>query len=173
MLRYFVPLLASSLCLLAACIPSYNWRQVQMPDVGVKALLPCKPDQGSQQITLAGQDAPMHILGCQADDALFVLARVNVGSADKLLAAQAQWQSALLGKIQAQPPQLSEYLVKGASALPKPVRLQAQGRRPDGSKVVAHALWFAQGTSLYHAVVYTNKSNVQAVETFFSGIELP
>jgi hypothetical protein len=173
MLRYFVTLLASSICFLAACSPSYNWRQVQMQDTGLKALLPCKPDQGSQAITLAGQDAPMHMLGCQADDALFVLARVNMGSADKLPAAQAQWQSALLGKIQAQPPQFFEFDVKEADMQPKPVRLQALGQRQDGGQVVAHALWFAQGTHLYHAVVYANKHNVDAVQTFFSGIELP
>jgi hypothetical protein len=173
MLRYIVPLLTGSICFLAACSPSYNWRQATMPDTGLSALLPCKPDQGSQRITLAGQDTQMQMLGCKADDALFVLARVNMGRVDRLLAAQAQWQSALLGKILAQPPQLSEFAVKGASPLPKPVRLQALGRRQDGGKIVAYGLWFVQGTNLYHAVVYADKPITQAAETFFSGIELP
>jgi len=61
--------------------------------------------------------------------------------------------------------------------LPQSVRTVAQGQRPDGSAVVAQAVWFARAAGpqvrLYHAVVYTAKPRPEVADQFFAGLALP
>ena len=63
------------------------------------------------------------------------------------------------------------------AALPQSVRTVAQGQRPDGSAVVAQAVWFARAAGpqvrLYHAVVYTAKPRPEVADQFFAGLALP
>jgi hypothetical protein len=172
MLRFMVLIVGACAWLISACSPTYNWREVRMSGAEVTVLLPCKPDHGSKKMNLAAQEIEIQMAGCEADGALFAIAHGKLGNADKLAEVQSQWQSAMLGNMQAQSPKLSWYLVKGTSGQQKTIRLVAQGKRQDGSAVVAHALWFAREAHLYHAVVYTDKPSAEAVETFFSGIEL-
>jgi hypothetical protein len=172
MLRYFLHLIAGTLFLLAACNPVYNWREINLPQAELKVLLPCKPDQGHRAIPLAGLTVEMQMAGCEAGAGLFVLAHVDLGETGKTEAALEQWKAAMLGNMQARDVTLrSAVMIKGASTKPAPIRLDAVGKRPDGSAVVAQAMWFARGAHLYHAVVYADKLSQDVVDAFFSGIE--
>jgi hypothetical protein len=172
MLRLILLLLAGSTLVLAGCSPTYNWREIRWASADLKVLLPCKPDHGSRRMTLAGQDVEIQMMGCEAGAALFAIAHVRVDEPDKIVAAQTQWQTAMLDNMQAQGAQLVPFQSKGANPVPQPVRLSAQGRRQDGSAVMAQAVWFARGPHLYHAVIYADKLSTEVAETFFSGIEL-
>ena len=173
MLRYVVLLLVGITLLVNACSPVYNWREISLPGAGLKLLLPCKPDRGHRTMSLAGQELEMQMAGCEADSALFAIAHVDLGDSGKTEAAMKQWKTVMLGNMQAQESvQLSGFMTQGASTQPQPLRLAAQGRRQDGSAVAAQGVWFARGAHLYHAVVYADKLNQEAVDTFFSGIEL-
>lgn len=170
MSRFFWILLACG-ALLAGCSPTLNWREVRVGSAGLKALLPCKPDQGSRRMTLAGLEVEMQMAGCETGGALFAVAHVDLGDAGKAAATQAQWQAAMLANMQAGTPQLAPYRLKGAAVQPPPLRLSAQGRRADGSAVMAQAVWFVQEKHLYHAVIYADKVGSDAAEPFFSGFE--
>jgi hypothetical protein len=173
MLRYVVLLLVGFTLLVTGCSPVYNWREVSLSKAGLKLLLPCKPDQGHRTMSLGGQALEMQMAGCEADAALFAIAHADLGDSGKTEAAMKQWKTAMLGNMQAQERvQLSDFMTQGASAQPQPLRLAAKGRRQDGSTVAAQGVWFARGAHLYHAVVYADKLNQEAVDTFFSGIEL-
>jgi len=172
MLRSVVLFLVGLTSLVTACSPVYNWREVSLSGAGLKLLLPCKPDQGHRTMLLAGQELEMQMAGCEADSALFAIAHVDLGDSSKTEAAMKQWQTAMLRNMQAQDSvQLSGFITQGASTWPQPLRLAAKGRRQDGSAVAAQGVWFARGAHLYHAVVYADKLNQEAVDTFFSGIE--
>jgi hypothetical protein len=172
MLRLILRLLASSTIVLAGCSPTHNWREVRWVSAELKLLLPCKPDQGSRRMTLAGRDVEIEMMGCEAGSDLFAIAHVQLGDAGSIATVQAHWQTVMLGNMQAQGAQRMSFQSKGASAQPAPVRLSAQGRRPDGSAVMAQGVWFARGPHLYHAVIFADKISLEAAETFFSGIEL-
>ena len=172
MLRYVVLLLVGITLLVAACSPVYNWREVSLSGAGLKLLLPCKPDQGHRTMSLTGQELEMQITGCETGSALFAIAHVDLADSGKTEAAMKQWKAAMLRNMQAQESaQLPGFTTQGASTQPPPVRLTAQGRRQDGSAVAAQGVWFARGAHLYHAVVYADRLNQEAVDTFFSGIE--
>lgn len=157
---------------LAACSPSLNWREVR-PGAELKALLPCKPDQGSRRQSLAGREIEVQMWGCEAAGALYAVSVAELGDASHGLAVQVQWQANLLGNMQAIASTSSAWSLKGANAALEPVRLQARGLRPDGQPVAAEAVWFAHGTRLYHAAIYAERIAPAMSEPFFSGLELP
>lgn len=172
MISFFLLLLAGSTFVLGGCSPTYNWRELHWDSAELKVLLPCKPDKGSRLMTLAGTDAEIQMMGCEAGAALFAIAYVHLGEPEKIAVGQAQWQSAMLSNMQGQGAQSVPVLPKAATAQVAMVRLSAKGRRQDGSPVEAQGVWFARGPKLYHAVIYADKLSPEVAETFFSGIEL-
>jgi len=168
--RIVLFLLAISLGL-AGCSPAFNWREVRPGPGELRALLPCKPDQGSRHLSLAGQDVELEMLGCETGGALFALSHVDMGAENRVEVAQVQWQAAMLGNMQAGAPSIAGFAVKGSGQTFKPVRITAQGRRPDGGAVSAQGVWFARGAHLYHAVIYADKIRPEVTEAFFSGLE--
>lgn len=159
--------------LIAACTPVYNWREVRLPDAGIKLLLPCKPDHAKRTLPLAGQEVELQMAGCEAGAALFAISHVKSKDDSSIQAAQQEWRAAMLRNMQStQEVQMAPIKLAGFTAQPHLVRLEARGRRQDGSAVTAQALWFGHGAHLYHAVVYADKLNLDAVDTFFSSIEL-
>ncbi len=63
---------------LAACTPTFNWREVGFDQAGVSAVLPCKPDRGSRPVQLGGQGLTLSMLGCEAGGAMFTVAMVEL-----------------------------------------------------------------------------------------------
>jgi len=159
--------------LLTACSPALNWREVRIGDAGVKAMLPCKPDHAQRKVALAGRSFEMEMLGCESGAALFAISRVNVESTGALQEVQASWQASSLAAMRAEGSQGQAHQLKHAAKEPAPLRLAAQGSRPDGRPIALQALWFAQGHYLYHAAVYAEKISVEMSGPFFSGLELP
>jgi hypothetical protein len=62
--------------------------------------------------------------------------------------------------------------IKGVTALSANGVL-ANGARPDGSAVVLQAVWFASGTHIFQASIYSDVARPQVAETYFSGLRLP
>jgi hypothetical protein len=159
---------------LTACNPVYNWREVRLEEARVKLMLPCKPDSGSRNLTLAGQNVPIQMTGCETDGALFALAHVEMPDADKASAGLTEWKSIMLSNMQAQADTVitSSRVIKSQGAQIAGIGLNAHGKKEDGQGLQAQAVWFARDVHLYHAVVYADKLNQEAVENFLSGIEL-
>lgn len=126
--------------------------------------------------------------GCEAEGATFAISHLVVEDPSQAGAGLAQWRVAVLARMQATATDAAEaeaeaeagassFVPSGALALPQSLRLQAQGRRSDGSPVAAQAVWFArlegQQARLYHAVVYTATPQTAVADTFFAGLVLP
>ena len=63
--------------------------------------------------------------------------------------------------------------VPGATPNPLAQRMGWSGKRADGSTIAAQATFFTQGTQVYQATVVGTRLDVDAVDTFFSGLKLP
>jgi hypothetical protein len=83
---------ASTVSLLA-CTPTFYWRDVSFEQAPVTALLPCKPDRGSRQVSLAGQQLTMHMAGCEAGGAMFAVALVELKDSQQSQAVLNELQS--------------------------------------------------------------------------------
>lgn len=156
---------------LAGCSPTLNWREMRLASTPLKLMLPCKPDQGSRKMPMAGTEVDMHMSGCEAGGALFAVAWVEVKEAGQTGLALVQWQNAMLANMQATTTQIADFRPKGATETPKGVRVTATGRQQDGRAVQAQGAWFVRGTQVFHAVIYADKLNPDAAEAFFSGLE--
>ena len=161
---------------LAACSPAFNWREVRPDNTRLSFLLPCKPDKAEKVVPLGGQPTTLAMLGCDAGGATFAVAVADLGNTQGAASAApvlARWQQLTLDNMQADPATLSRLALKvaGAAGEPPVVRVQAQGRRVDGSAVTGQAAYFAQGTQVFQVVMYAAKPNLEVADTFFSSLK--
>ncbi|MEO7390952.1 MAG: hypothetical protein ABIU58_02185 [Ramlibacter sp.] len=169
MLRILTTALVS-MALLAACSPTFNWREVRSETGGLRAMMPCKPDKESRVVPMGGRDVDLKVLGCGTGDATFALLSadiVNAGRADEVLG---QWKRATLANLHSVAAREAAFVPAGALALPASLQVVATGRRPDGSRVESHAAYFARGGHVFQAVIYSDRLVPEVAETFFSGI---
>ncbi|MCZ2497023.1 hypothetical protein GN316_09655 [Xylophilus sp. Kf1] len=167
---------------LLACTPTMNWRDVRPSSTRLQALMPCKPDEAVRTVMLDGQTVQMHLAGCDAGGATFVIGWVTT-RADRLGAMLGAWQDSTLSLagIGSGPdtPTGQPFAPAGTRALPQAVRLQGTGRMADGSALALDAAWFADGGGVgalegqaLFAAIYRSASAPDAAATFFSGLRL-
>jgi hypothetical protein len=169
-LRAVAIVAAATVCLLAACSPTFNWREVRPGDTRLALLLPCKPDQAEKIVPLGGRPTALRLLGCDAGGATFAVAVADLGDAARVAEVLTQWQALTLANMKAGAPQVTPLTVKGAAPSPAPVLVKAQGQRADGTAVSGQAAYFAQGTQVFQAVVYAGKLAPDVAETYFASL---
>ena len=159
-----------ALATLAACSPTFNWRDVRPDDTRLSLLMPCKPDKAQKTVPLGGQPTELMLLGCDAGGVTFAVAVADVKDATKVAATLAQWQSATLANIKATPatPGAAFKLTGLASG---GVIVKATGQRANGQAVSSQAAYFAQGSQVFQAVVYADNIAPDAADAFFSGLK--
>ena len=165
-------LLAAALLSLAACSPTFNWREVRAESASLKAMLPCKPDRGARTVPMAGRQVELQVLGCEAGGATFAVLTGDIGDPLRSGEVLAQWRAATLANQRAAPggAQDRPFLPAGAMALAQSLRVSAAGQRADGSKVESQAAYFARGSRVVQAVIYADQVPAEAAETFFAGL---
>lgn len=169
-----------SLTALAACNPTFNWREVRIADTRLAVLLPCKPDAAVRPVTLGVAQVDLHLQGCEAGATVFAIAYMNAPGgmaaqatpAITLPALLSAWQVASLASLHATSPQNSPLRVAGAPDQPPPQKVTVLGQRADGSRVESQAVYFVQGQQLFQALILADHINPDVAETFFSGLKL-
>ena len=169
---------------LAACSPTFNWRDVRPEDTTLAALMPCKPDSAQRKVALGNRPVVIRLLGCDAGGVTFALAVADVGDASGTAAALAQWQNVTLVNMKALPVESPEgarsqrasttapLRVRGAALQPPGVQVTASGQRADGAAVHSQAAYFVHGTQVFQAVIYAVHIKADVAETFFSSLKL-
>ena len=161
---------ALALATLAACNPTFNWRDVRLEDTRLSLLMPCKPDKAQKTVPMASQATELMLLSCDAGGVTFAVAAADVKDASKVAATLAQWQSATLANMNAAPATNAAAL-KIAGAAGDAVLVKATGQRANGQAVGSQAAYFVQGTQVFQAVMYADNISVDVAETFFSGLK--
>ncbi len=157
---------------LAACSPTFNWREVRVESASLKAMLPCKPDKAARTVPMAGRKVELQVRGCDAGGATFAVFTGDIVDPLRSGEVLAQWRAATLANLRSAPAsaQNQPFLPPGAMALAQSLRVTAQGERADGSKVESQAVYFARGSHVVQAVVYADQLPAEAAETFFAGL---
>ena len=167
-MRFFIcaALAAASL---AACNPTFNWRDVRPDGTRLALLMPCKPDKAQRTVPLAGQPTELNLLSCDAGDVTFAITVADVNDVLKADIALAQWQTATLAHIKALPADGATLKLPALSRSAFVVK--ATGQRPNGQPVSSQAAYFAQGSQIFQAVMYADKIAPDVADTFFSGLK--
>jgi hypothetical protein len=134
--------------------------------------MPCKPDEARRDTPLGGAVTPLNMLSCEAGGATFALAWADLGSAERVPAALAQWRAASLISLKAAPDASREWTqtVPGAQLSEG---MEVQGIRHDGSATQARVLYLVKGTRVYQAAIYGAGLGREESTTFFEGLQLP
>ncbi len=159
-----------ALTTLAGCNPTFNWRDVRPENTRHSFLMPCKPETAQKIVPLGGQPTELSLLSCDAGGVTFAVAVADVKEASKVAPVLAQWQSAALANIKATPDALRmPFKLSGLAA--GAVMVKATGQRANGQAVSSQAVYFAQGSQVFQAVVYADKISPDVAETFFSNLK--
>lgn len=158
--------------LVAACSPTFNWREVRAEGTPLRAMFPCKPDKAERSVPLAGHDVTLHALGCDTAGATFVVLFADIGDPAQAGPALDQWRQASLANIRGTASQVQPFAPPGSPAMRQSVRVSAQGQRADGSPVRSEAAYFARGSLVVQAMVFAAQTQPQWVDPFFEGLKL-
>jgi hypothetical protein len=157
--------------MLAACSPTFNWREVRAEPTGLKAMLPCKPDKGARNVPMAGREVSLQVIGCDTGGATFAVMFADFGDGGRAGEVLAQWKVASLSNMRATSSRETPFRPAGALALPQSLQVVASGQRPDGSQVESQAAYFAHGSHVFQAVIYAGRLKPEVTEPFFSGLK--
>lgn len=164
-------LVLCGICLLAACQPTLNWREIRVDSPSLILMLPCKPDRGSRPVNLAGRQVTMSMVGCEAGGTTFALAWTDLPAGLSGPQWIGHWKQATLANMRAAAPALEQPWT--APSLPQGLRVQAAGQRPDGAAIQGQAGYLARGGQVFQAVVYGERLTADAIEPFFAGLKFP
>jgi hypothetical protein len=158
-------------CAVAACSPTFDWREVRTAQGGLAAMLPCKPDKGERTVPMAGLQVSLQALSCGTGGATFAVLAADIEDPARAGEVLAQWKTATLANLHSPSAQETPFQPRGARRLPQSLQVVATGRRADGSKVESHAAYFAAGSHVFQAVIYADRLKPEMAETFFSGLK--
>ena len=155
---------------LAACNPTFNWRDVRPEETRLSLLMPCKPDKAQRTVSMGGQPTALMLLSCDAGGVTFAVAVADVKDASLVKDALVQWQAASLTSLKAS--LATPGTAFKSTGLPSgAVMLSATGKRANGQTVSSQAAYFAQGSQVFQAAIYADKLAPDVADTFFSGLK--
>ena len=160
---------------LAACSPTFDWREAHPEGSGAVVMFPCRPQHQQREVTLDGSVVAMRMNACSTGGANFALATLDAGDPRRVTPELLALRTQLLANLGAATAEQRPLVLAGATPNPESVRLHAVGKRPDGSRVVAEGAFFVKGLTLYQATVLAGNDGPdrEAVDTFFGAIRLP
>ncbi|GAB4205619.1 MAG: hypothetical protein Fur0019_07840 [Tibeticola sp.] len=169
------PVAACALAL-GACSPTWNWRELRLEQAPIRIQLPCKPEQASRRMPLAGEVVDLHMTGCATQGTTFAVTTARLAPGTSPAALLVAWRESMLQTLRASEVKERPYTAPGVGvlALPQSVRVDARGLQPDGQPVQASAIWFARtgadGVWVVHAAVYAAKPDPNVGETFLGAV---
>lgn len=169
---------------LAACSPTFNWRDVPLPGAKLQAQMPCKPERAERQVPLTASGTTLRLLSCEAGGLTFALAWAAVPDEPAQNHAQVldNWQQAGWASLRLplNTPSGTPVAPAGWTAwafeLPRAQHLrgwQGPGRDHQGQMVSARQLYFAHEGAVYQAAVYGTRFDAATVAPFFEALRLP
>lgn len=158
--------------LLAACDPTFNWRETQIAAGSLVAVFPCKPQKMVRPVVFAAREVELHMTSCDTAGVTVAVAHASISNRSQAGPILAQWRNATLAGMRASSSTVSALQLEHSDPLPQSVTVQASGVRPDGRAVTFQGAWFARETELFAALMYSDKANSEVADTFFSGLKL-
>jgi hypothetical protein len=166
--RYRVGTLAlqASTCLLVACAPSLNWRELQLGRLST--LLPCKPDTASRPVELGGQTLTMDMAGCEASGALFAISRIQAANPAQAATLMTSLREARLAHIA----QAVVHPVANSGDALTSFDVQVDGRRADGTPLQARFKWLLAEREVYQIAAYAEHLRTEQTESLIAEVRI-
>lgn len=158
--------------LLAACSPTFNWRESTIPATNLAAMFPCKPEIVTRKLPIGNADRDMAMRSCDAGGVTFALAHARLDDPEQVPAVLTGWRASTLAGLGTDPALATSQRPQGVAALPQMLVLQTAPAPSDRQPRALIGVWFAQGADVFAAFVMAPAIPVDAVEPFFAGLRL-
>jgi hypothetical protein len=161
---------------LAACSPTYNWRELRLEGANLQAMMPCKPERAQRSVPLGSASAVLHMHSCEAGGHTFAVAWADVGDPSRTADALLMLRRASLAALRVDPDRVAapalqwKPTVAGASDAQG---LQVQGTAPGKGAIQMKAVHFSSGHTVYQVALYGPALSEEPGSTFFEGLRLP
>ncbi len=156
----------------AACTPALNWREWALPSTATVALFPCKATAVARELDLAGQRVTMHLHACDADDAVWAVAHLQLADPAQVAPALQALRLQAARHIGAAAVPVQAWAVPGATPNVHSGRVTWQGQLPDGRRVAQAQGLFVYGTQVFQATAMGAHLDPAALAAFFEGIRV-
>ena len=121
--------------------------------------------------SLAERSVRWVLLACSAGGTTWALAQADLADPAQVGPALLQLRAAAAGNLGAAAPSRTLALkVAGATPNPHSVRLEFQGRAPDGRALTGQVALFAKGTRVFQASALSGTLSAEAADIFFDGL---
>lgn len=158
--------------LVAACSPTFNWREVSLPGGPGHAMFPCRPSHEQRTVPLGGHPVAMTVLACRTGDTLFALGVADVGDPVQVAPALEGMKAAAAANLGGMPVPAGAAPAEGATPNDRAGAYTVKGQLPDGRAVQARLAVFTQGTRVFQATVFAERLPAEPADSFFGGISL-
>ena len=167
-LRIF-PGLAGLLCL-GACVPTYDWRSVPLPDTQLVTELPCRPGRFQRDLTVAGVPLKLFMLSCEAGGVTYGVATADVGDPTRVDAVLHALRDSAGAAIRSADAPVGALNMGGTTPFSGNTSAHLHGTRPDGATVEESIRVFARGTRVFQASAVAAQLPEAALKPFEEGL---
>jgi hypothetical protein len=165
--------IALGAAVLAACTPTFNWRELRPDGSQAQLMFPCRPASQVRGVVLAGGRVEMTMFACTAGDTVFALSFADVKEPARVAAALDELAVAVRSHVQpSSVPASQPAAVPGMTPMAQAVQWRLAGRLPDGREMQERAALFSRGTQVYQATMLGAKLDAQAQEVFFGALKV-
>lgn len=164
---------------LAACSPTYDWREIRNADDGYVSMMPARPARMTRPIDLDGLKVSMTMQGAQVEDLTFTIGEVVLPDAEAETRERAvsAMRTAMVRNIGASEAQAQEVAVPVVDSTGRVVsaapgwRVEASGRAYERPAVLI-AIFTSRGDRAWQAVVLGPEPDRGQAQQFFEGFRL-
>ena len=165
-------ILLAAATLLAACSPTFNWRELRPEGADIALMLPCKPASHARMVRLAGTEVRLTLHACSAGGVTWALGEADLGDPARIADALGELRRSAAANLGADGDTTMALTVPGATPNPASGRFAIKGKLPDGQPVHEQVAVFTRGTRVYQATCVGATLPAEPVETFFAGLKL-
>lgn len=156
----------------AACSPALDWRDIRPSDSALSAQFPCRPSTTARSVRIDGPPRRLTMVSCQTASATWAVAWIGEVDPASVRPLLERWRELSLDNIAGRAGTLAPFAPPGARPDVAAVRLQSEGRRPDGQPMSQALAFFVAGTTVYQATVLGERLDAAAVEQFLGELRV-
>lgn len=134
----------------------------------VTAMLPCKPDAATRQITLDNQPYDMDVIGCEVAGALFAISHIQTKESAQAPLVMANLRAASLAAVQAS----KVHPMPDSGDSQSSFDVQVDGVRPNGTLLQVRFKWFVLGKEVYQLGAYASTLSEDQTETLMHEVRI-
>lgn len=154
---------------LAACSPTFNWRQVRTDPAPLVPLMPCKPERAERQVPLTEAGVALRLMRCEAGGLTFAVSWAKLVPTDDRAAVFQRWHQASLASWQAAETELLPAPPGARDSLRH--TWQGTGRNHRGEPLPLRAAYVARGDWVYQGLIAGAPRSDEPVTTFMDSLQ--